>query len=468
MRSALPVVRRVALAVSLALAGGVASCTVDDVTFTGLPTPEITAFAASRGVMARGGAVQLFAEFPARPGLVATIDQGVGEVSAGQIVDVAPTETTVYTLTVSNGSEEVSATATVQVVGALIEVTSPQAEGANTLYSAVALANRAEDESVAIVFALPLPAVLEPPGTLVLDSGAEVVFVGPGAELLTFSGGGVRRLFFVRGGKVSLRGLTLLAGLGEGGAGGSGVAGGGGGGAAGMGGALFINSGDVELRDVVLADHVARGGAGGAGGNSGFANGGGGGGFGGPGGDAGTTNTNQGGLGGPGGELGGQGGAPGQPGTGDGAGGGGAGAGVQQNGGPGSFAAGGGGSGGFPNSGAGGFGGGAGGGANPSPGLFGGTASSALAGGGAGLGGAIFLRAGSLTITRGAFRDNLALGGGSMAGATSFGKAKAAAIFSMGPAPLLTDVTFSGSVAADALGTATDNPDVFVLPPAPR
>lgn len=445
------------------LAGGAGACTVDDVTFSAPSAPVITSFTASKRLMVRGSGAQLVAEFD---GDTATIDPGVGEVASGQPVTVDPAESTVYTLTVSRGGDSLTATLAIQVVGGIIEVSNPAAEGANTLYSAVALANRANGDSLAITFNLPLPAVLEPPGTLVLDSSAELLVLGPGADQLSLSGGGARRLFFVRRGKVAMSGLTLAAGVATGGQGGRGIGGGSGGGAAGMGGALFINGGDVALRDVVFADNVARGGAGGPGGGGGLANGGGGGGFGGPGADGGTTSTGQGGPGGAGGELGGQGGAPGQPGTGDGAGGGGAGAGLQQNGGAGSFGAGGGGSGGFPNSGAGGFGGGAGGGANPSPGPFGGTASPNLGGGGAGLGGAIFLRAGTLAITASAFRNNQSLGGtSSAAGAAFAGKAKAGAIFSLGPTPLLTDVTFAGSVAADALATPTDNPDLFVMPP---
>jgi hypothetical protein len=251
------------------------------------------------------------------------------------------------------------------------------------------------------------------------------------------SGNNSSRVFFVNSGTVSLQNLTVANGRAQGGSGGS--SGAGGGGAAGMGGGLFINAGSVSLNTVNFSNNQAVGGAGGAGGRDFY--GGGGGGIGGNGGDGSELNR----LGGTGGNGGALGGIPGAGGTvsnngtaGDsGAGGGGGGfggSGIGNFGGSGGFGGGGGG-GGYGNGdfggsgGAGGFGGGGGGGAGPfdgrSGGLggsFGGSGGSSGSyggggGGGAGLGGAIFLRSGTLNLTTVSFTSNSATGGAGGSGA---------------------------------------------------
>src|SRR5262249_23584395 len=116
-------------------------------------------------------------------------------------------------------------------------------------------------------------------GTIILTSGQllvskSVTIAGPGANRLTISGNYAQRVLFINPGApgaasppsgpfptVSISGVTLAHGNAQGGAGGSG--GGGGGGAAGMGGALFINGGEVTLDSVNLSQNVARGGNGG-------------------------------------------------------------------------------------------------------------------------------------------------------------------------------------------------------------
>lgn len=102
---------------------------------------------------------------------------------------------------------------------------------------------------------------------------ANLVILGSFSHPVTLDGGGVRRPFFVQGGSLVLDLFTVAHGLGKGGNGP-----GGGGGAAGMGGAMFINGGQVVLRRMTFRDNQALGG------DSGFGSdgeNGGGGGFGG-------------------------------------------------------------------------------------------------------------------------------------------------------------------------------------------
>src|SRR5262249_37110787 len=134
-------------------------------------------------------------------------------------------------------------------------------------------------------------------GTIILTNGQllvsnSVAIVGPGPNLLTISGNSAHRIFFINPGApgatnpppapfpaVSISGVTLANGVAQGGLGAGG--GGGGGGAAGMGGAIFVNGGDVSLATVSLVQNVARGGDGGGGGCCTGGGGGGGGGVGG-------------------------------------------------------------------------------------------------------------------------------------------------------------------------------------------
>ncbi|HZU28599.1 MAG TPA: LamG-like jellyroll fold domain-containing protein [Bryobacteraceae bacterium] len=268
--------------------------------------------------------------------------------------------------------------------------------------------------------------------TIALASGrlyiaTDVTILGGG---VTISGGGATRIFFVQNGSVTLDNLTLTDGMAQGGTsqyGGS---------AAGMGGALFINNGNVTLNGVSLSGNEALGGSPDSSGNEY------GGGFGANGG----------------GDLGGT------AGTGDGAGG------LAQGvGGIGGFAGGGGAgtyfthSGGRAYGGNGGFGGGSGAGTTPpsvnneagTPGYGGGVGQTPSGGGGAGFGGAIFVRAGMLSLTGVTFSGNSAVGG-----TNAQGKGGALFIYGgtlvngaiSGGAVVNMDAstTFSGSTAANA------------------
>ncbi|CAD5967981.1 DUF4347 domain-containing protein [Planktothrix agardhii] len=330
------------------------------------------------------------------------------------------------------------------------------------------------------------------------------------------------RPFFIKSGTVSFSNLTITGGRAQGGNG-SGTNSGGGGGAAGMGGALFIYNGDVTIDNVIFTSNQAIGGSsannnrflaggGGFGGNSGVgmagsSGGNGGGGFGGNGG----SNTNAsyiGGNGGSGGAFGGSGGAGGnRTNGGNGTGGGGGGGGFNwTNGGNGAFG-GGGGSAGDQSSLSGGWGGfGGGGGAagsggrggfgggggvsihtnTPGAGGFGGGAGGRTTnyspllpgGGGAGMGGAIFVREGSLTLQNTTFTNNTTTGG---TGANN-GKALAGAIFVLDAAAQTAQTTqgntqgmpaalptvnvvgylrSSGNSAAQNASATTDNNDIY-------
>ena len=53
---------------------------------------------------------------------------------------------------------------------------------------------------------------------------------------------------------------------------------------------------------------------------------------------------------------------------------------------------------------------------------------------------------------------------GRLAQRAASGKAKTGAIFSRVPTVMLTGVTYSGSVAANAAGTTADSVDLYVMP----
>jgi hypothetical protein len=431
-------------------------------------SPTIDSFTIDKPVLGKGNMAMLVAEFEGGKG---TVDNGVGAIQSGVPVAVSPGANTTYTLTVENDvGVDVSATSTVDVYDYVVNVPITAAGGLGSLAAAVTGAN-GQAGSSAITFTVPTPATIELESTLVITGN--LTLYGLGRDQLTISGGDERRLFFVKGGQLGLRELTLANGRGAGGRGGNSPGGGGGGGGAGMGGAIFINSGAVTASKISFIDNVAEGGAGGgANVGGGVANGGGGGGFAGNGQDGPPGVGGRGGSGSGGGELGGTGGLAGAPAVGDGGGGGGgsAGGGAAQNGGAGGFGGGGGGSGGERVAGGGGFGAGSGGGAGAVAGMFGGTGSLVLGGsaggggGGAGLGGAIFLRAGTLVVKESSFRNSRATSGpGGAGGATTAGQAKGGAIFSLVPGgATLTDVTFEGSVAADNAGTAADSADLYL------
>lgn len=111
------------------------------------------------------------------------------------------------------------------------------------------------------------------PGPIALTGGSLTV-VGNSHEI---NGGGQYRAFFVESGEVALENLSIANGRAQGGAGGSGAGGG-----LGAGGAVFVDAGgSLRLKNVNFAGNAAVGGTGGASGT-----GGGGGGLGGSGGSA--------------------------------------------------------------------------------------------------------------------------------------------------------------------------------------
>lgn len=247
---------------------------------------------------------------------------------------------------------------------------------------------------------------------------ATITLVGPTPNGITLARSGASnfRLFRVTSsGNLTLRNVTLRNGMAKGGHGTldscfPDCGGAGGGGGAGMGGAIF-NEGTVTIENSTLQANQATGGGGGVGGDGGSGNGGGGVG------DYGRTiydATNQSYGGGPNGGIG----NTATP-TDGGNGGGGGGAGnFVGNGGAGGFGGGGGGAAGTGKLGGnGGFGGGGGGNraaATTTTGLGGfggGNSCDSAAGGGAGMGGAIFNRAGTVVITNATLSNNSANGG---------------------------------------------------------
>jgi hypothetical protein len=290
-----------------------------------------------------------------------------------------------------------------------------------------------------------------------------------GGNTITISGNDAHRPFFVGAGtapftaaapaspSVIIRNLSIVSGLAQGGNGA-----GGGGGGAGMGGAIFLNNGTLTVENVTFTENVARGGNGAAHSNINF--GGGGGGFAGNGTDGtaigGPSNLFDGGFGGSAGLLNGSAfiSGPGYGGNGGGS----FNNGVTQQGRGGTaggFAGGGGGGSmlytGNPRGGDGGFGGGAGkGNLLGTPGFGGGSAGSdggTPGGGGAGMGGAVFQRQGTMTLTNCAFNQNVAWGGTG----GSNGSAKGAAIFIHDGTYTLSGLTYTGN----AFGPNSSNPE---------
>ncbi|MCB2154849.1 hypothetical protein KQI84_08165 [bacterium] len=342
-------------------------------------------------------------------------------------------------------------------------------------------------------------------GTLSLNSSLPPItgsmqITGPGAGSLTINGNG-NRIFFIDAPDVLISGVALKDGYAKGGDGGSGIipqigvgGGAGGGGAAGMGGAIFINSGNTFTTDVAFVDNTAQGGDGGPG-YCYHQDSAGGGGIGGDGQD--VYPSYSAGDGGGGGSLGGAGGTGGVGGPG-GNGGPGAGGGGSPtrftgtldildgyDGGAGGFGGGGGGGGGGNYLGDAGFGGtggfgGGGGGAGELRALnqtridgiggpFGGNSNNGCGGGGgAGLGGAIFARAGSsLTVTNCTFDRNNAIGGAgghsSNGESGSPGEGKGGAIFIMeGATYSQTGIYYGGdNMASDDAQTIFDNDNFY-------
>ncbi len=275
----------------------------------------------------------------------------------------------------------------------------------------------------------------------------------------TINGNNQHWLFFVRNGTVNFDDLTFRNGRAQGDNGG--------GGAAGMGGALFVFNGTVTVTNSTFQNNGAMGGNGGgraAGGNANFT-------------PFPRNNGRNGGFnedGGPGGFGGNAGNAGDRRGGGNG-----------NNGGPGDF--GGGGFGGFSSS-TGGNGGNGGSGGSGGDGIFNGGnggggsgggmrdsfsgsvnfgSGGGTGGGGAGMGSAIFIRLGELSVLNSSFNSNTAQGGTG----TNNGQGLGGAIFALDtttnsnsnnqgmpsslPTVALTDVTFSGNSAANDLGGLT-------------
>ena len=293
-------------------------------------------------------------------------------------------------------------------------------------------------------------------GTITFASGINTVNVAAAQDIpltqdltidggsgVTINGNGLSRIFFIAGGTITLKNLTLQDGVAAGGAGGVGDAGGGGCGRNGRSDFRQRRFARDQQRHVHQQPSRGRqrrlctqwflfgwwrryGRAGGSSASGTNGNGGGGGDFGSSGG-------------------GGTGGA--RNGSGDGAGGG--------NGGSGAF---GGGGAGF--AGNGGFGGGGGGGLRAASGTFGGSGGPISPNGGgyggAGLGGAIFMRNGTLSLTNATFSGNSASGGASQSGGSN-GQGKGGALYISSTASAVSTPvlpTFSGNSAASA-GTGT-------------
>jgi hypothetical protein len=133
-------------------------------------------------------------------------------------------------------------------------------------------------------------------GTINLQSALPVItnsmtISGSGSQNNTISGSGQNQIFSVNvpNGSVSIGSLTLTNGVAAGGSGGSS----GGGGGAGLGGALFVNAGNVTVTAVDFAGNTAVGGSGGGSmpNENTLSAGGGGGGLGGSGGNGGSSSN---------------------------------------------------------------------------------------------------------------------------------------------------------------------------------
>lgn len=305
---------------------------------------------------------------------------------------------------------------------------------------------------------------------------------GPGEASLIVDGNDAYRAFVVIGSSTTLtiRNLTLSNCDATGGTGGNSRYSGAGGGAAGMGAALFQNDGNTRVENVLFQGNTAMGGDGGQSGDATATNyaGAGGGGVGGDGAKATYPTIADGGTGG---FLGGTAGNGGYPGTagGDGAGGGAGGVSPSgEAGGNGGFGGGGGGAGygsmdSDEDAGDGGFGGGGGGKAaccgSTSPGsggTHGGAGSGQDGGGGAGLGGAIFARAGALELVDCTFNANNAGGGAKGGGSAEAGKGKGGAIYVHSGATVTEFGTTFGTggdanSASDDTSSSGDDDDVF-------
>lgn len=277
---------------------------------------------------------------------------------------------------------------------------------------------------------------------------------GPGSATLTITGNDLYRIFFINamGAVITINDLTLAHGKGVGRTGGTGGSnGGGGGGGLGAGGGVFLNDGDLTVRRCKF-DTCSAAGGNGAGFSAGVGSncGGGGAGFG-------ANGSNGSGV------TGGSGGSGGVLGAGSDGGNGGTNSGNATAGGWG--AGGGGGGGGATNGATGGYGGGGGGGSvsasgQAAGGTFGGSGngSAGAGGGGAGLGGAAFLRNGTVLFHACVFTANSATRGNGGAGGA---QGKAGAIFVDAATVYSASSTFTSNSAQTDTNSATDNDNYY-------
>ena len=185
-----------------------------------------------------------------------------------------------YQAEVTNGSTSTkSASFILEPVNAAWVVNNLAADGPGSLAEVLALAGAVPGLN-GIQFQVQPDPTAEPGAPSVLTLGADlppitgqVCILGPLQPPLVLDGASRQRPFFVNGGTLILDNFTVAHGLGKGG---DGL--GGGGGAAGMGGGLFINAGTVSLTRMTFQGNRAVGGSGGLGGDG---QNGGGGGFGG-------------------------------------------------------------------------------------------------------------------------------------------------------------------------------------------
>ncbi len=305
-------------------------------------------------------------------------------------------------------------------------------ENANTNGDGLDIINFSEDVSGNILLNSQLPII-----------ATALTINGPGEEVLSISGQNAYRILFINStGDVAINNLTLKEGRASGGNASSGASGGGGG--AGMGGAIFLEQGNLSLNFTSLVSNSARGGKGGTYNNPSTAFGGAGGA--GPLGAGGAATTEDGangvfGSGGSGGGLRFSGEA-------------------RANGGNGGYGAGAGS--------VGSSGGGASGlGTTGVPGTFGGTTSNPVngivqsGGGGAGLGAALFIYGGSVSLNTVTLLNNSTQAGGSGGSGASSGQAKASGIFHYSGSLTNNGVFVSGNTASNAGSTASDNADFY-------
>ncbi|MBY0370219.1 hypothetical protein K2X33_05995 [bacterium] len=461
------------LTLQVVVTNSLGDSSTQSVDITVVPMPVITsALATSSAHTCPGAANTLTATFTNSTPGTASINNGIGSVTSPVSVSTGNLNlNTDYTLTVTNAAGD-SVTSNTTSAVYTYTVSNTNNAGAGSLRQAITDANsqtcgRIEFSTTGTVtLASALPAI-----------ASNILMVGPGAAQFTVSGNTAYRPFYITSGTVSISGITIQDGRGNGTAGGAGGAGGGGG-SAGMGGGLFVRSGTVTVSNVIFANNSVTGGAGGSGCTNGAGcdngKGGGGGGFG----AAGTAAAGGSPAGGSGGNLTGSGGAFNAAGDG-GAGGTGAGGGggaPSYNGGAGGTSGGGGGGGSGGDGGVGGTYAGGGGGGYSSGGMgSGGTlggaggAGSALhgggGGGGAGLGGAVFAYGGTLTLASVTFNNNSASGGsGGTSGlnAGSAGQGKGGAIFVRGGASVTaTSPSYSGNSATHAAGAGTDTNNIY-------